>query len=106
MPTNCIRFDGLNDNVNRKFLYELCEAYGDIKEYKVYFDPKTNKHTGTGKVIFDENARTEKIVAALNNRQVMGNIIKVWVDVKSKFCFGIFRALVDVASNAIFPCYF
>ena len=37
MPRNTVRFSGLNDNVNRKFLYELCESYGDIKEYKVQF---------------------------------------------------------------------
>ena len=85
MPQNTVRFSGLNDNIDRKFLHELCESYGDISEYKVYFDPKTNRHTGTGKVIFDEKTNTSKVVDALNGRQVMGKVIKVWIDLKCKY---------------------
>ncbi|XP_002161122.3 histone-lysine N-methyltransferase SETD1B isoform X1 [Hydra vulgaris] len=82
MPQNTIRFSGLNDNIDRKFLHELCESYGDIIEYKVYFDPKTNRHTGTGKVIFDDKTDIKKVVDALNGRQVMGKVIKVWIEIK------------------------
>lgn len=85
MPRDTVRFSGLNDNVDRKFLYELCEAYGDIKEYKVYFDPKTNKHTGMGKVVFELNTPTGKVVAALDGRSVMGNIVTACIEVKSKY---------------------
>ena len=83
MPRDTVRFSGLNDNIDRKFLFELCEAYGDIKEYKVYFDPKTNKHTGAGKVVFDINTNTNKVVAAMDGRSVMGNIVKAWIEIKS-----------------------
>ena len=84
MPKDTIRFSGLNDNIDRKFLYELCEAYGDIIEYKVYFDPQSNKHMGTGKVVFDSKTNTEQVVSTLNGRSVMGQPIKAWIDVKCK----------------------
>lgn len=83
MPRDTVRFSGLNDNIDRKFLYELCEAYGDIIEYKVYFDPQSNKHMGTGKVVFDMKTNTEKVVSSLNGRSVMGKIVSAWVDVKN-----------------------
>ena len=84
MPRDTVRFSGLNDNIDRKFLFELCESYGDIKEYKVYFDPKTNRHTGTGKVVFDIATSTEKVISALDGRRVMGKTILAWIEVKSK----------------------
>ena len=84
MPLDTIRFANLNDNVDRKFLHELCEAYGDIKEYKVYCDPKTNAHLGTGKVVFDEGTDVTNVATALNGRQVMGKIVTAYVEIKSK----------------------
>lgn len=84
MPRDTIRFSNLNDNIDRKFLHELCEVYGDIIEYKVYFDPQTNKHTGTGKVVFDSGTNSDHVVGLLNGRSVMGNEIKAWIDVKSE----------------------
>lgn len=95
MPRDTIRFSGLNDNIDRKFLYELCESYGDIKEYKVYFDPKSNSHMGTGKVIFDTNTSTEKVVASLNGRSVMGKVISVWIDEKRKFVYSMMIGSFD-----------
>lgn len=83
MPMDTIRFANLNDNVDRKFLHELCEAYGDIKEYKVYCDPKTNAHLGTGKVVFDEGTDVTNVATALNGRQVMGKIVTAYIEIKS-----------------------
>jgi len=83
MPIDTVRFSNLNDNIDRKFLHELCEAYGDIQEYKVYFDPSNNKHLGTGKVVFDEKTRIYKVVAALNGRQIMGQAITAYAETKN-----------------------
>jgi len=83
MPRDTIRFSNLNDNIDRKFLYELCEAYGDILEHKVYFDPKSNRHMGTGKVVFDNKTKTDSVVSLMDGRSVMGNEIKAWIDVKN-----------------------
>ena len=79
-----VRFSGLNDNVNRQLLHELCESYGEIQEYKVYFDPKTNKHTGTGKVVFDKTTSARNVVNALDGKRVMGDPIKAWIETKCK----------------------
>ena len=84
MPRDTIRFSNLNDNIDRKFLHELCEVYGDIIEYKVYFDPQNNKHMGTGKVVFDANTNADQVVSLMDGRSVMGNEIKAWIDVKSE----------------------
>lgn len=50
-PPNEVTFTNLNDNINREFLEKMCEPFGKLEEAKIYYNPKTKKHMGIGKVI-------------------------------------------------------
>ena len=49
-PPNEVTFTNLNDNINRDFLEKMCDPFGKMEEVKIYFNPKTKKHMGIGKV--------------------------------------------------------
>ena len=83
LPENTIRFGGLNDNVNRQFLKELCSKFGKIEECKVYYDIKSKKHLGTGKITFSSSSAARQAIAELDGSSVMGDIIRVSIDRKS-----------------------
>eukprot|EP00794_Sanderia_malayensis_P013832 gene13832-15278_t len=82
LPENTIRFGCLNDNVNRQFLRELCSRFGKIEECKVYYDVKSKRHLGTGKITFTTSSAARQAVSDLDGSSVMGNIIRVSIDRK------------------------
>ena len=45
-----VSFFNLNDNIDNKFLEDMCKGFGTIEECKIYYHPKTRKHLGIGKV--------------------------------------------------------
>lgn len=49
-PPNEVTFTNLNDNIDFKFLENMCQHFGSIEEIKIYHHPKTKKHMGIGKV--------------------------------------------------------
>lgn len=53
-PPNEVTFTNLNDNINREFLEKMCESFGKLEEAKIYYNPKTKKHMGIGKVIMED----------------------------------------------------
>ena len=45
-----VTFTNLNDNIDVNFLENMCKSFGNIEDVKIYFHPRTKKHTGVGKV--------------------------------------------------------
>ena len=83
-PETTLKFGGLNDNVDRNFLREMCMKYGKIEECKVYIHEKTKKHSGHGKVVFAQSSSARRALSELDGTSVMGNIIRVSIDRRSK----------------------
>ncbi|XP_078363244.1 uncharacterized protein LOC144647329 isoform X3 [Oculina patagonica] len=79
-PQREVHFSGLNDNVDKKFLQEMCERYGRIDAIKIYYDPQTKKHTGKARVTFATTTAAKMTVSKLDHTSVMGNIIKAQID--------------------------
>ena len=79
-PQREVLFSGLNDNVDKKFLQEMCERYGRIETIKIYYDPQTKKHTGKGRVTFATTTAAKMAVSKLDHTSVMGNIIKAHIE--------------------------
>ncbi|KAK3734385.1 hypothetical protein QZH41_006203 [Actinostola sp. cb2023] len=74
-PQREVVFTGLNDNVDKKFLQEMCQKYGKVEHIKIYYDPLTKKHAGKAKVTFDLTKSAKLACTKLNSCSVMGNII-------------------------------
>ncbi|EDO44545.1 predicted protein, partial [Nematostella vectensis] len=79
-PQREVLFSGLNDNVDKKFLQEICQKYGTIQTIKVYYDPQTKKHTGKARVTFDSTKAAKSACSCLDHESVMGNIIRTQLE--------------------------
>ena len=67
--------NGLNDNVDRKFLHQLCEKFGNIEGIKIFYDPLTKRHLGKARVGFTTSASAKLAVAKLDATSIMGCIV-------------------------------
>lgn len=52
VPAKEVTFANLNDNIDKKFLEDMCSKFGELIECRIYYNPKTRKHLGIGKVKF------------------------------------------------------
>ncbi|KAJ3603641.1 hypothetical protein NHX12_028386 [Muraenolepis orangiensis] len=84
IPPKEVTFARLNDNVKDAFLTDMCKKYGQVDEVEIFYNPKTVKHLGIGKVIFDTVKAARDAVQHLHETSVMGNIIHVEVDPKGE----------------------
>ncbi|XP_045173499.2 histone-lysine N-methyltransferase SETD1B-like [Mercenaria mercenaria] len=79
-PPNEVTFTNLNDNINRDFLEKMCDPFGKMEEVKIYYNPKTKKHMGIGKVVFTSSKAAKACALKLDQTSKMGNIMNVFVD--------------------------
>ena len=80
MPSKEVTFANLNDNINKQFLEEMCMKFGEIVECKIYYHPKSKKHLGIAKVLFQTQTSASECCKSLNNTTKMGNIMQVFLD--------------------------
>ncbi|VDK68059.1 unnamed protein product [Litomosoides sigmodontis] len=79
-PKREVSIFGLNDNINRAFLSDMCQKTGRITEVFVYMHPRTKKHLGMAYVVFQDAGKAESFVAKNNGTSVMGQTITCIVD--------------------------
>ena len=97
MPSKEVTFANLNDNIDNKFLEEMCVKFGEIDECRIFYHPKTKKHLGLGKVIFQMQRSAKECCQALNSTTKMGNVMSVFIDT-----LGAERAkMVEVMCNTL-----
>ena len=58
----------------------MVKKFGVVEELDIFFHPKTKKHLGLAKLIFESPKSARICVEKLNNTSVMGNIIQVFLD--------------------------
>lgn len=76
----------LNDNIDKQFLRDLVEKYGQIEELFIYYHPQTNKHLGIGRVVFEDVKSAKLCVEKLNSTSVMGKVLRVFLDPFGEEC--------------------
>lgn len=80
-------FSRLNDNVRETFLTNMCKKFGNIEEVEIFYNPKSRKHLGIAKVVFDTVRAAKAAVQQLHQTSVMGNVIHVEIDPRGKADF-------------------
>jgi histone-lysine N-methyltransferase SETD1 len=80
VPAKEVTFANLNDNIDKKFLEEMCAKFGELAECRVYYHPKNRKHLGIGKVLFESQKSAKDCCLALNSTTKMGNKMTVFLD--------------------------
>ena len=90
-PQKEVHLTGLNDNVDKRFLAQICEKFGKTESVKIYYDPVTKKHLGKGKIVFSSISFAKLAVSKLNGMSVMGNIVHAHLEpnVKGKLKTGL-----------------
>ncbi|KAK7088600.1 histone-lysine N-methyltransferase SETD1B-A-like [Littorina saxatilis] len=83
-PPKEVTFTNLNDNINRDFLENMCKSFGTIEEVRIYYNPRSKKHLGIGKVLYSSSKAAKTCVEKLNRTSKMGNIMNVFVDTFGK----------------------
>ncbi|KAF7199885.1 histone-lysine N-methyltransferase SETD1B-A-like [Nothobranchius furzeri] len=84
VPPKEVTFCRLNDNVRETFLTNMCNKHGNVEEVEIFYHPKTRKHLGIAKVVFDTVRAAKEAVQHLHRTSVMGNIIHVEIDPKGE----------------------
>ncbi len=85
-PQRDVILNGLNDNVDKKFLQEICEKFGNIEGVKIFYDALTKRHLGKARVGFTTSASAKLAVAKLDGTSIMGCIVHAEFEHKgSKF---------------------
>ena len=80
MPAKEVTFANLNDNIDGKFLEEMCAKFGEILECRIYYNLKTKKHLGLGKVLFQTQRSAKECCLHFNQTSKMGNLMSVFLD--------------------------
>jgi RNA recognition motif-containing protein len=80
MPSKELTFANLNDNIDSKFLESMCAKFGELVECRIYYHPRTKKHLGLAKVLFQSERAAKECQAQLNKSMKMGNRMDVLLD--------------------------
>lgn len=78
VPSKEVTFANLNDNIDKKFLEEMCTKFGELIECRIYYHPKTHKHLGIAKVLFETQRSARDCCNSLNKTTKMGNRMSVF----------------------------
>lgn len=93
-PSIEVTISQLNDNIDKQFLKEMVQKFGDIEELFIYYHPVTSKHLGLGRVVFETVKAAKACVEKLNNTSVMGKQLQVFLDPFGEKCKQIFEEAV------------
>ncbi|KAK6640665.1 hypothetical protein RUM44_012362 [Polyplax serrata] len=85
-PSLEVTVSNLNDNIDKQFLTDMVNKFGEQEELVIYYHPVTNKHLGLARIVFMEVASAKQCVASLNNKSVMGKQLQVFLDPFGEEC--------------------
>ena len=61
--------------------------HGPFEELQIFYHPKTNKHLGLARVVFENVKNAKSCVEKLNQTSVMGKPLQVFLDPFGKLHF-------------------
>lgn len=68
-------------NICLFFLLKLkVKKYGTVEELQIFYHPKTNKHLGFARLLFESVKGAKLCVEKLNQTSVMGKPLQVFLD--------------------------
>lgn len=88
-----VTMTNLNDNINDQFLNDIVQKYGVPEELTIFYHPVTNRHLGMARITFDSVKGAAACVEMLNEKKVMGKVVKVFLDPFGNECKKLFDDL-------------
>ncbi|XP_068608828.1 histone-lysine N-methyltransferase SETD1B-A [Brachionichthys hirsutus] len=95
VPPKEVTFARLNDNIREGFLTDMCKKFGALEQVEIVYNPKTKKHLGIAKVVFETVKAAKVAVQTLHDTSVMGNMIHVELDPKGENRLRYFQLLMN-----------
>lgn len=113
IPAKEVTFANLNDNIDQRFLEEMCHKYGELVECRICYNPHTRKHLGIGKVVFHSERAARDCCQAYNQKTKMGNVMTVFLDTMGRerakmidsLCNHISKQTVVLSSKQMSPVH-
>ena len=75
-----VTVENLNDNVDKHFLGQMIIKFGTVEVMEIYFHPKTQKHLGLARLVFEKVKFAKECVNHLHGRSVMGKQLNCYLD--------------------------
>ena len=75
-----VTVENLNDNVDKHFLGQMIVKFGTVEVMEIYFHPKTQKHLGLARLVFEKVKFAKECVNHLHGRSVMGKQLNCYLD--------------------------
>ena len=75
-----VTMDNLNDNIDKQFLSNRIEKYGEWVELHIDYHPVTKKHLGLARIVFKHVSGARDCVAGLHGRSIMGKLVNCYLD--------------------------
>ena len=72
--------DNLNDNIDKQFLSNRIEKFGDWEELHIDYHPVSKKHLGLARIVFKHVQGAKDCVAALHGKSIMGKLVNCYLD--------------------------
>ena len=78
--------ENLNDNVDKHFLGQMISKFGTLEVMEIYYHPKTQKHLGLARLVFEKVKFAKECVNHLHGRSVMGKQLNCYLDPFGESC--------------------
>ena len=75
-----VTVENLNDNVEKQFLSQMVTKFGIVELMDIYYHPKTQKHLGLARLVFEKVKFAKECVNHLHGRSVMGKQLNCYLD--------------------------
>lgn len=102
-PSVEVTICNVNDNIDKVFLGDLVKKHGPFEELQIFYHPKTNKHLGLARVIFENVKNAKACVEKLNQTSVMGRPLQVFLDPFGAECKKLFETLTTEKKPEVKP---
>ena len=88
-----VTIENLNDNVDKQFLGNMIAKYGVVELMEIYYHPKTQKHLGLARLVFEKVRSAKECCDHLHGRSVMGKQLNCYLDPFATSCKKMFDDL-------------
>ena len=89
-----VTVENLNDNVDKHFLGQMINKFGTVEVMEIYYHPKTQKHLGLARLVFEKVKFAKECVTHLHGRSVMGKQLNCYLDPFGESCKKMFVDLI------------
>ena len=75
-----VTMDNLNDNIDKHFLANRLEKFGEWDMLRIDYHPASKKHLGLARIMFRTVKAAKECVTGLHGKSIMGKLVNCYLD--------------------------